>query len=158
MTNSLLGHIVTFDQLRNPSLLDLVTPGHEVFKGDNVVAGHIDTAMFVVDRGIIGDHRFQEDVTWGDFLFKEKRFYKTTLISIYTSLRLLHTTIILDKGNSTQLSWYEQRDVMLMHNHCQKPRMFWIMHSTVTSLSFSWRCLGTPCSFLILEVQALVSQ
>ena len=83
MTNSLLGHIVTFDQLRNPSLLDLVTPGHEVFKGDNVVAGHIDTAMFVVDRGIIGAHRFQEDVTWGDFLFIDKLLQNNSDKHIY---------------------------------------------------------------------------
>lgn len=69
VTDRLLGHIVTFDQLRNPSLLDLVTPGREVFKGDQVVLGHIDTAMFVIDREIIGAHRFREDVTWADFLF-----------------------------------------------------------------------------------------
>ncbi len=55
-TNSWLGHVVTCDQLRDPSLLDMVVPTREVFKGDQVVLGHIDTAMFVIDRALIGEH------------------------------------------------------------------------------------------------------
>lgn len=84
-TNSWLGHVVTFDQLRDPSLLDMVIPTREVFKGDQVVLGHIDTAMFVIDRALIGEHRFEPELFEADGIFITEIVHDHAELHIYIS-------------------------------------------------------------------------
>lgn len=63
--NITLGHITTFDQART---------AHDggVLKGKNVVVNGIDTAMFVIDRALIGHSRFMPFEYSADGIFVQE--------------------------------------------------------------------------------------
>ena len=65
--NMSLGHITTFDQARSTI---------EVLAGNDVSVMHIDTAMFVVDRALIGNSRFKVEEYVADGLFAQEIFEK----------------------------------------------------------------------------------
>ena len=62
-----LGHMITFDQARSST---------NVLTGNDVSVMHIDTAMFVVDRALIGNSRFQVEEYAADGLFAQEVFEK----------------------------------------------------------------------------------
>ena len=65
LPNIMLGHITTFDQART---------AHDggILKGDKVVVNAIDTAMFVIDRALIGTTRFLPSEYNADGIFAQE--------------------------------------------------------------------------------------